>query len=55
MESTTLLSEDKIREIFAESGKMTVREMMSYLESRYSGKYNKELAKRNAKELISQM
>ena len=47
------LTESKIREIFAESGKMTVKEMMSYLEARHSGNYDKKVARDNAKELVA--
>lgn len=49
------LTESQIREIFAESGKMTIREMMAYLENKYSGLYDKNLALQNAKELIKSM
>lgn len=49
------LTESQIREIFAESGKMTVREMISYLEARHSGNYDKKVARDNATELVADM
>jgi hypothetical protein len=50
-----MIDEMKIREVFAESGKMTVRDMMQYIEHRYSGQYDKKLARKNAKELVEEM
>lgn len=49
------LTESKIREMFAESGKTTVKELMSYLEFRQSGNYDKKLANDNAKEMVKEM
>lgn len=45
------LTEDQIREIFAESGKMKASQMMSYLKSRYAGQYDSKVARANAKEM----
>jgi len=50
----TPLTESKIREIFADSGKMKVKDLMSYLEHRHSGNYDKKIARSNAKEVIAE-
>lgn len=49
------LTEDKIREAIAESGKTKTSEMMSYLERFHKGNYNKVVAKKNATELANEM
>jgi len=49
------LTEEQIREYFAETGKFTARDMMACLKSRYAGQYNVDLAKRNAKEMAAQI
>jgi len=50
-----MLSIDNIRELFAESGKTTVREFINYMDSRYSGKYDKKAARVEAIEMIKEM
>jgi hypothetical protein len=50
-----MMSEDKIRQALAESGKMTVRDMMAYMKRMHAGKYDVKLAKKNAKELVADM
>jgi len=50
-----MMDEFKIREAIAESGKMTVRDIMSYLKHRHEGKYDVKLARKNAKELVAEM
>jgi hypothetical protein len=42
----------EIREAIAESGKMTIRDVMAYLNHRYEGKFNVKQAKEDAKEII---
>ena len=50
-----MMSEDKIRQALAESGKMTVRDMLAYMKHKHAGKYDMTLAKKNAKELVADM
>jgi len=44
----------KVREAIAESGKMTVRDAMAYLDMRFKGLYNKQEARAEAKEMIAE-
>ena len=44
-----------IREVLAESGKLTVSQMMNYLKSRYNGKYDIKTARNEAKDLVREM
>lgn len=49
------MSEDKIKQAMAESGKMKVAELMSYMKGKYAGKYDLKLAKECAKEIVASM
>lgn len=49
------MSRDEITQAMAESGKMKLKDLMSYMKVKYSGKYDIELAKEIAKDLIKQM
>jgi hypothetical protein len=44
-----------IREKIAESGKVTVREMMAHLNHFYPGEFDKTVAKEEAKEIAAQI
>ena len=46
--------ESKIREVIAESGKMTVPEVMAYFKARHHGRYNPVTVRANAKEMIKE-
>lgn len=48
-------SESEIRQAIAESGKMSVREMMGYLKVQMKKPYCLKLARKNAKELAAEM
>lgn len=50
-----MLTENKIREIFAESGRTRFKDLMKYLEVRHSGNYDKKVAEDNAKALVKEM
>ena len=39
----------------AESGKMKVAQLMSYMKAKYEGKYDPKVARENAKELVADM
>ena len=49
------MDEDAIRQAMAESGKMKVAQLMSYMKAKYAGKYDLKLARENAKELVADM
>ncbi len=49
------MDEMKIREALAESGKLTLKDMMAYMKRRHSGNYDVALARKNAKELVKEM
>lgn len=55
LESSDMMSADKIRQAMAESGKSSVKHLMDYMKAKYDGKYDVELAKTNAKELVADM
>jgi len=50
-----MMTETEIRQALAESGKMRVVDMMTYMKHRYNGKYDVKLARTNAKELVADM
>ena len=50
-----MMSEDEIKQIMVDSGKTQVKQLLSYLKSRYDGKYDKKLAREIARELVSEM
>ncbi len=45
------MTEGQIKEAMAMSGKITIPQLMSYMKSRYTGKYDLNLAKICAKEI----
>jgi hypothetical protein len=51
-ESSYEMDRWKIREAIAESGKMSLKDVMNYLNFRYEGKFDVKLAKEDAKEMI---
>lgn len=50
-----MMTEDQIIEAMAESGKMSCKEMLAYMECRYHGKYDKKIARKEAKRLVKGM
>lgn len=48
------LTESQIRERIAESGKMTIRDIVAYFKHRWDGQYNIKTLKSNAKEMIKE-
>jgi len=54
-ESDEQMSEMKIREAMAESGKTRVNDLMKYMKAHYAGKYDIKVARENAKELVADM
>jgi len=53
MEALTQMTEDQIRERIAESGKMTVKEIVNYF-SRWKGQFDTKVLRSNAKEMIAE-
>lgn len=53
VESKPKLTESQIRQAIAESGKMTATQMISYIKSKYPGRYDEKMLKENAKELAA--
>lgn len=49
------MSESKIRQAMAESGKSTVKQLMDYMKAKYPGQYDINVARANAKELVADM
>jgi hypothetical protein len=49
------MSEGKIKEAMAESGKTNVTLLMGYMKARYEGKYDVKLAKQCAKEIVKEL
>ncbi len=52
---STEMSEGQIKEAMAESGKMSIPQLMSYMKSKYAGKYDLKLAKMCAREIKNSM
>ena len=50
-----MAKEFNVREAIAESGKTSIKDIMNYLASRHSGKYNVKEAKEEAKEMVKEM
>ena len=51
-ESSHEMSADEIKERIAESGKMTLKDVMAYLNGRFEGMFDVKQAKADAKEMI---
>lgn len=55
MNESEMMSEDSIKQAMAESGKMKITQLMSYMKARYQGKYDTKLAREIAREMVAEM
>lgn len=55
MANQKLFSESQIKERMAESGKITIPQLMSYMKGHYPGKYDNKLARMCARDLKDSM